>query len=606
MRKLLARLALAAALFAPTLAMSLTPAQRATLRSYIPVYTCNYLQGRLCGAEQFSTTSVRRTLFDATGKLTFAGNNTLTYSNTFSNAAWTPTSVSVASGVSDPLGGLQAWTLTASGANGTLVQTTTAIPVNFINAIWIKRRTGSGTIQVTDYAGTYTTVTVTASWTQVYVAYAGSAGTGTFGIKIVTNGDAVDVYAATQSAVTYETTPRSGQNGIDDQVITTSAAYLAPRFGYDPITLSPTGFTLEEGRTNLSIRSGALTNAAWTLIRATTSTDGTTFLDGTTATKFTMANSGLSQYITSASAMTTVSGSNYATSWYVNPGTQKFFYVTSSDNSDGTKWASAVFDLSTTANGTASQTGVGAGSGTIASTKKTYLGNGWFRLVLVSNHNTTATLTTLGFAGAATGNSYGVFGVIPATLNGQTAYLAQPQTELGASETSLIPTVSASVARAAEATPLIGAPLNVLRSSSGTVYVEATSESATEYAASPMLINATGSQSPLYAVSDTTFNFWNGAAGGSNATIGSSGAFTTTARVGATWTPTTMALVGNGGTIVSTSAAPFTSSVTSAYLGSSSGSAQFFNGAIRSIAFYGSRLPNSLFQSRSINGAAYQ
>ena len=54
------------------------------------------------------------TMFDSTGKLTYKPNNLLTYSNTFSNAAWTKQNVTISSGVSDPFGGTNAWTVTAT------------------------------------------------------------------------------------------------------------------------------------------------------------------------------------------------------------------------------------------------------------------------------------------------------------------------------------------------------------------------------------------------------------------------------------------------------------------------------------------------------------
>jgi len=60
------------------------------------------------------------TMFDSTGKLTYRPNNLLTYSNTFSNAAWsslnggTGTAPTVTSGQSDPLGGTAAFRVQAA------------------------------------------------------------------------------------------------------------------------------------------------------------------------------------------------------------------------------------------------------------------------------------------------------------------------------------------------------------------------------------------------------------------------------------------------------------------------------------------------------------
>jgi hypothetical protein len=60
------------------------------------------------------------------------------------------------------------------------------------------------------------------------------------------------VTRAVLSAITYETTPRPG-----DQVVTTSAAYYGPAFDYSSTTLAPLGLRIEEARTNLFLNSGS-------------------------------------------------------------------------------------------------------------------------------------------------------------------------------------------------------------------------------------------------------------------------------------------------------------------------------------------------------------
>lgn len=191
------------------------------------------------------------TQFDSSGYLTYGPNNLLTQSNTF-NTGWSLGSVTLSSGVSDPIGGSNAWTATATGAGAQVTQSASVGSGNFITAYWVRRRTGSGTISIySPNAVTPNAISVTGSWQQFYVVGA-SSGTAYAKIVISNSGDAIDIYAATLSAVTYETTVAQRPQ---DQVITTSAAYYGPRFDYDPNTLAVKGLLIEAARTNLLVNS---------------------------------------------------------------------------------------------------------------------------------------------------------------------------------------------------------------------------------------------------------------------------------------------------------------------------------------------------------------
>jgi len=187
-------------------------------------------------------------MFDSTGTLTYAPNNLLTYSNTFTNAAWTKTAISVTSGIADPFSGTNASTLTAT-ASATLYQSNTGLNgVNAVSSIWIRRRTGTGAVTLwTPGIGGNTTLPLTSSWQQ-FSTYSVGGGTSYFYLTMSTTGDAIDVYGATLSAVTYETAPRPG-----DQVITGASAYYGPRFDYPGG--SADGLLVEDARTNLYLNS---------------------------------------------------------------------------------------------------------------------------------------------------------------------------------------------------------------------------------------------------------------------------------------------------------------------------------------------------------------
>lgn len=121
--------------------------------------------------------------------------NQALYSQLLSNAAWVATTVTLTSGQTDPNAGTEAFTLTATGNNATLLQSIVlqAGTLNRAFSIYLKRKTGTGDISITVDGTTYVVKTTTGSWARFDTSLA-SSGTITPGIKIATSGD--EVYAA--------------------------------------------------------------------------------------------------------------------------------------------------------------------------------------------------------------------------------------------------------------------------------------------------------------------------------------------------------------------------------------------------------------------------
>ena len=277
LRTLVAILGLTLGLLAPAVALS--PSQKAVVLSggYAPaVYTdFTAINSTLPSSLYTYSGPSLRTIIDATGVITYAPNNLLTYSNTFSNAAWSASHATVTSNtsdVTDPLGGNSANKIvTANAADNFVGQISatgyTIVGRTFMFSFWARTLSGTAVVPIIgdDVAGKFwsdpsvNTVSVTAAWQHfaVYgVAPSGSIGSGPRvgfgGYSTWETAQTIYVYGATLSAVTYETTPRPG-----DQVITTSAAYYGPAFDYDPTALAPRGLRVEEARTNLYLNSGA-------------------------------------------------------------------------------------------------------------------------------------------------------------------------------------------------------------------------------------------------------------------------------------------------------------------------------------------------------------
>lgn len=135
-----------------------------------------------------------------------ARTNPLLWANDFSNAAWTKSAVTVGTGISAPDGTTTACTLTATAGNGRVTQSLSAgSSLARTMSLWIKRRTGTGTIQIAKPDNsTYTTVAVTASWER-YTAVGAASTTRYAELNIVTSGDEIDVWCGQIDDASFET-----------------------------------------------------------------------------------------------------------------------------------------------------------------------------------------------------------------------------------------------------------------------------------------------------------------------------------------------------------------------------------------------------------------
>jgi hypothetical protein len=137
----------------------------------------------------FASGALRRT--DKGALIEGARTNRALHSRDLTQAAWTATNVTVAR---DQVGvdGLAntACSLTATAGNGTVLQAVTDTSKARYFSVWIKRITGTGTVEVTlDNGSTWTAVTVTSAYTRVGATQ--TLANPTVGVRIVTSGDAV-------------------------------------------------------------------------------------------------------------------------------------------------------------------------------------------------------------------------------------------------------------------------------------------------------------------------------------------------------------------------------------------------------------------------------
>jgi len=522
------------------------------------------------------------TMFDSTGKLTYAPNNLLLQSNNFSNAVWTSLSTTITSGFSDPVGGTAAWRLQGTANPWSHFQTLT-LSTNTLEAFWVKSNTG-GTQTFRLVAGAVSSdLTATTSW-QRFTFTSSSTGSQAVGITRDSLGNTADllIYAPTFSAVTYETSPRTA-----DQVITTAAAYYGPRVDYDPSTLAAKGLLIEEARTNLALSSGDHSSASWTKLNVTATANAATSPDGTTsATKLAETAVTGAHLEFNAIAQSITSGTSYTGSTFVKAAERSIVIV--AVELGGVSYGKYI-DLS------AGTIGSTFGSAPDSSSIQN-VGNGWYRVVITkaaSSTGATGFITTYGVL--TDGGSVSYLGVA-----GSGYYRWGSQFEVVSFATSYIPTAAASVTRAADVVQFTGAALTALQGSAASALVETTGWS-TGNSNVPRIIGSVASKTPMTVNNSTSAISYNGTTG-LTANV-PSGNYTTTQRTGSAWSAAGRSLVVSGGTVAS-DAATFTG-MTSIWLGGDNGGSPYLSAWIKSFAIYTTRLPDATLQARSIVGAAF-
>ncbi len=134
--------------------------------------------------------------------------NVVLWNRDLTNAAWTKSNCTAAKNQTGADGTANAASsLTATAGNGTALQAITLGSSARYQSAWVKRITGTGTINMTmDNGSTWTAITVTASYTQLTIPTQTLANP-TVGFRIVTNGDAIAVDLVQNENGAFPTTP---------------------------------------------------------------------------------------------------------------------------------------------------------------------------------------------------------------------------------------------------------------------------------------------------------------------------------------------------------------------------------------------------------------
>lgn len=248
-----------------------------------------------------SATNTPRIEYDANGNclgllMEAARTNLALHSDDMTNAAWANVTTTTAKTSTGPDGVANSATrLTATGANSTRLQTVTSASDTRTYSNWMRRITGTGNIQMTlDNGGTWTTKTLTSSWQRFDITQAAVTNP-VFGVRIVTSGDAIDVYGNQMESAAFASslipTGVAGVARTADSCIRTLGSEFSATAGTVVVAGRASGgqdagnpqfvYTFNDGTTNNRIfmsRLAALDTARYNVTAATV---GQGPLDGT-------------------------------------------------------------------------------------------------------------------------------------------------------------------------------------------------------------------------------------------------------------------------------------------------------------------------------------
>ena len=359
-----------------------------------------------------------------------------------------------------------------------------------------------------------------------------------------------------------------------------SASSGTPRFDYDPVTLQPRGLLIEEQRTNLLSRSEEFDNSDWSKDAATVTANATTSPDGTADADKLVED--ISTGVHGLASAVPTTNAPHTMSVFFKAGTRQWVRM-----GNGSDAQFAWFDISTGAVGNLSA-GVTA---TVADA-----GNGWFRC---------SCTFTPSISGGRTyqiqiGTANGVLSNVGDGTSG--IFVWGAQLEAASFATSYIPTAGSQVTCAADQASIVApnfAPW--YNQSEGTFVVEAVTQKPTSLGATAIAIDA----------SDGGIN--------NRHYIGvvSASAEVRTVNGGSVQSLLTQAYTANviekyayamkandfafarNGSIVGTDTSGSMPTIDRMFIGNAAGSAEYFNGHIRRVTYYPSRLSNAQLQALS-------
>jgi hypothetical protein len=387
-----------------------------------------------------------------------------------------------------------------------------------------------------------------------------------------------------------------GSNGLIQ-----SAGNNIARFDHDPVTLASRGLLIEEGRTNLSLYSGALVSTIGWGVSATTSIVDGLGPDGNNAYRITETTAtaphtfGNSGGITASGSTSVVLGTVYTGSIFIKKvsGNIDWIQVTLGSGGFGTVQY-ANFNIG---NGTVGNS-AGLASGT--SPRIEDYGNGWYRcsISVAATTTTTASLgTIIGFIQNTNGTTR-LPSYAGSTSNSVLASLCQ--FEAGSFATSYIPTTTSALARSADVCSITGANFTSFwNNNEGTVFASGDPRGTSASIATYLMANSGANANQVSIYRNTTTNFHGVANSGSyTANISASAANGSFNKIAGSYITNDARAAFNNVLGTPDTSVIVPTNLTRLNIGSSgTANSEFANGCISAIRYYKKSLSNAKLQA---------
>jgi hypothetical protein len=572
------------------------------------------------------TRTTSATYVNASGLITTtpASVNLLLYTQDFDNAYWSKVNATVtANAVAAPDGTLTADAIiedTVNSSHGVGSGNATVALGSVTWSVYAKAGTrswmwinafagannrtwfnlASGTVGTTGAGATASITSVGNGWYRCSVALTSGTTTVSMGANAA-SADGATSYAGTASATAVYLWGAQLEVGSAPSTYTKNVGgFFPPRFDYNPTTLAPRGFLVEEQRTNLFVRSQEFDNAVWSKVASTVTANATTAPDGAATADLVIPSTAASTaHLLFRDAVNTFAVNAPATiSFYAKAAGYNFAAasITFNGNSGG---AGVVFDLVNLTSATLSASG-----DTTITSSVVDAGNGWRRCVLtVSSSALTLNSASISMSPTSSPAVSAAYRTPSFTGDGTSGmYFYGAQLEAGSFPTSYIPTVASTVTRTADQAAIV-APMFApwFSQPEGTFVAEfdcvlpATTGglNKTVFAASD---NSTSNRVFQYIPDSGAPTVRISSGGATQATIATTAISSNTVAKSATaYKVNDFVLVSNGGTPATDTSGSVPIGVDRMEIGSFL-TANFLNGHLRSINYYPLRLTNAQLQ----------
>ena len=518
------------------------------------------------------------TYVDSEGVIRTATTNLALRSEKIDEAVWSLTSGATITSTTDiaaPNGTMTAWTLTSSGAVGQVQQVYTGISgATYTGSFWVRRRSGTGTVNIRVAENVNTALTgVTSDWQRFSFTATSTSTIIRIGINLSGTADAVDLWGAQLEQSTT----------VGEYIPTTSTINSAPRFDHDHTTGESLGLLVEEQRTNLLLRSEEF-ETTWTRtnvaafgsgseVNVETAPNGTLTADLVALTGSINSGTGfIYQDITKAATATTYTVTVFAKAQNWNAVTLQVNDAATNNNR-----ATVTFSLAT---GVITTAAAAVGTFSAASAAATSFGNGWFRASLTFTSSTETGLRIRIYPNNST----------TVTSNGSNGiYLWGAQIEVGSTATAYIPTTTAAVT-------VVESPW--YRQDEGTGFAEF--QPRANATAGVVYLNAGSVNEATRIFYDSTisnYTFSVRADSVEQSSINNLGAYVLQSeRISAAYKVNDLAASRNGNASVSDVSATLPTGIDRLNLGTTQGP-NYLNGTIRRFTYWPARLPDSTLQT---------